>query len=96
MFGLAGTNAEPELYGSPKPSTYVSPFASDEELCENLLQKAEEVIGGKFDIAREKKMNQDNRGRDSYQTKIIWSKFLETKNTETICDFDSRTLLLRS
>ena len=39
-----------ENYGSPAPSAIVSPFASDEELCEKLLQKAEEIIGAKFGI----------------------------------------------
>ena len=41
----------PELYGSPEPSQLVSPFANDEESCEKLLQKSEEIIGAKFDIA---------------------------------------------
>jgi len=45
-------NAEPECYGSPVPSSLVSPYASDEELCEKLLEKSEEVIGAKFDIPR--------------------------------------------
>ena len=40
----------PELYGSPAPSAIVSPFASDEEMCEKLLQKAEEIIGARFGI----------------------------------------------
>jgi len=51
ILGKAGSNAEPELYGSPMPSVLVSPFASDEELCEKLLVKAEEIIGAKFDLA---------------------------------------------
>jgi len=41
----------PELYGSPELSKLVSPFANDEESCEKLLQKSEEIIGAKFDIA---------------------------------------------
>ena len=41
---------KPEIYGSPMPSTMVSPFAGDAALCEQLLQKAEEVIGTKFDL----------------------------------------------
>lgn len=44
-------NAEPELYGSPVLSAMVSPFAGDAELCEKLLQKAEEIIGAKFVLA---------------------------------------------
>lgn len=44
-------NPEPELYGSPVPSAMVSPFAGDAELCEKLLQKAEEIIGAKFCLA---------------------------------------------
>ena len=51
FFGMAGHNADPECYGSPVPSALVSPFASDEELCEKLLKKSEEIIGAKFDIA---------------------------------------------
>lgn len=44
-------NAEPELYGSPVSSALVSPFAGDAELCEQLLQKVEEIIGAKFVLA---------------------------------------------
>jgi len=51
LFGMMGHNAEPEFYGSPMPSALVSPFASDEELCEQLLKKAEEIIGAKFELA---------------------------------------------
>jgi len=51
MFGMTAGNAEPELYGSPMPSALVSPFARDEKLCEQLLEKAEEIIGAKFGIA---------------------------------------------
>mmetsp|Transcript_5141 Transcript_5141/g.7444 ORF Transcript_5141/g.7444 Transcript_5141/m.7444 type:complete len:335 (+) Transcript_5141:14-1018(+) len=50
FFGKAGNNAEPELYGHPTASALFSPLAEDEELCEQLLKKSEEIIGATFDI----------------------------------------------
>lgn len=47
----AKLNKEPEMYGAPVHSKLESPYASDAELCEKLLCKAEEVVGAKFDIA---------------------------------------------